>query len=309
MMGLIKPNVAFNETEHTYTNADGKQLSGVTALLKRQLFANKYRGIDETTLAKAAERGNLVHRAIEMYETLGVGSDSRPEIRDYIRLKEESGLKVVATEFLVSDEENVASSIDLVCEREGIVITDVKCTSSLDREYLSWQLSIYKYLFLLKNPGEKVVGLAACWLPDPSKNYGSPRMEMIPEKPVEWVKDLIETDARGGVYVNPQTELDMMKQQGLVVPQELTAAISRVLIMEAVAKECKEKLRSLMEEHGIKKWENDDFTATISAASTSTSFDSTAFKKDHKDLYDQYLKTSEKKGSFRVTLKKTAHEG
>ena len=304
MNEFAKPNVVFDESNHTYTNADGKELSGVTALLKRQLFANKYKGVDDSTLAKAAERGNLVHRTIEAYESLGVGADSRPEIRDYINLKKENGYKVIATEFLVSDEENVASSIDIVCEKDGIVLVDVKCTSSLDREYLSWQLSIYKYLFLLKNPDKKVVALVACWLPDPEKNYGKSKMALIEEKPMEWVKDLIETDARGEKWTNPETAIAAEKQQSLVVPQELTKAIADILYAEKQAKEAKERLRMLMEQHGITKWECDDFKASIGQSSESVGFDKDRFEKDHPDLYKEYNnKKTIRKGSFTVKLK------
>ena len=76
-----------------------------------------------------------------------------------------------------------------------------------------------------------------------------------------------------------------------------------MLKAEAIAKDCKERLKALMEAHGIKKWECEEFTATIGAASTGTSFDTTAFKAEHKELYEKYLKTTQKKGSFRITLK------
>jgi hypothetical protein len=59
----------------------------------------------------------------------------------------------------------------------------------------------------------------------------------------------------------------------------------------------------MMEEQGIKKWECDEFTATYTEPGTTTKFDSTAFKKDHPDLYEQYLKESERKASIRTTLR------
>lgn len=301
-MMFNQPNVVFDETAHTYTNADGKQLSGVTSLLKRQLFSGKYGGISEETLARAAERGNLIHRQIEMYESLGGGETSTPELEAYIKLKEENGFKAVATELLVSDEENVASSIDIVFEKIlRVFLVDVKTTSNLDMEYLSWQLSIYKYLFLLKNPTAKVRGLFAIWLPKPQ--YGKPKIVAVEEKPLSWVKDLIETDARGEKYVSPEAALIAEKQQNLVVPQEVISSISDLLRAEQVAKDMKERLKDLMEEHGIKKWECEDFVATYTPPGKTSKFDSTAFKKDHPDLYEQYVKESDRKASIRTTLR------
>jgi len=304
MMAFKEPNVEFNELNHTYTNENGKQLSGVTALLKRQLFADKYSGVSEATLAKAAERGNLIHRQIEMYETFQGGAvESSPELETYVRLRDEWGFKVIATEFLVSDDENVASAIDLVFDKDALVwLWDTKTTSSLDREYLSWQLSIYKYLFLLKNPKAKIGGLGVCWLPKPQ--YGTPKMMLIEEKPMEWVKDLIETDARGEKWTNPEAALLAEKEQSLVVPQELTKAIANILYAEKQAKEAKEKLRALMEDHGITKWECDEFKASIGQPSESVGFDKDRFEKDHPNLYKEYNnKKTVRKGSFKVTLK------
>lgn len=302
MIALKEPSIVFDELNHTYTNGEGKQLSGVTALLKRQLFADKYSGVSDEVLAKAAERGNLIHRQIEMYETFQGGALVSPELEAYVRLRDEWGFKVIATELLVSDEENVASAIDLVFDKDDLAwLWDTKTTSSLDREYLSWQLSIYKYLFLLKNPQKKVGGLGVCWLPKPQ--YGTPKMMLIEEKPLLWVKDLIEADARGEKFINPETILVAEMEQSLVVPQELTKAIADILYAEKQAKEAKERLRMLMEEHGITKWECDEFTATIGKDSETTTFDSKAFKEANPDEYNKYLKTSTRRGSFKVTLK------
>ena len=51
---LVKSGVVFDSEHHTYT-LDGKQLSGITSLLDRQLFKDKYSGIPEDTLRKAAK--------------------------------------------------------------------------------------------------------------------------------------------------------------------------------------------------------------------------------------------------------------
>ena len=308
-MKLKEPKgVVFNELEHTYTNAKGKSLSGVTGLLGRQLFKDKYDGISKSIMEKAAERGNLIHRQIEMYETFG-GENLADEVGAYAKLKEQNEYDTLATELLVSDCMNVASSIDVVFEKKikdvsedtflsEIYLCDIKTTSKLDMEYLSWQLSIYKYLLLIHNKKAKVAGLVACWLP--REQYGRPKMAVVPEKPMEWVKELIDADSRGEQWISPEIA---ETSQELAVPQELTQAIANVLKAEKLAKECKDRLRLLMEENGITKWENEDFVATISKATTSTTFDSKALQKDDKELYEKYLKTTERKGSFSVKLK------
>lgn len=303
MIALKEPNIVFDELNHTYTNEAGKQLSGVTALLKRQLFADKYDGVSERVLEQAAERGNLIHRQVEMYETFGGNVNALSnDAKMYVSLKDANKFETIATEFLVSDDENVASGIDLVWEKANkVFLCDIKTTSKLDMEYLSWQLSIYKYLLLIHNHGINVGGLFACWLP--KEQYGKPKLVPVDEKPMEWVKDLIETDAKGEQWVNPEAALIADKQQSLVVPQELTRAIASFLEAEKKAKEMKEQLRVLMEEHGITKWECDEFKASLSPDSQTTTFDSKAFKEANPDEYSKYLKTSTRKGSFKITLK------
>lgn len=303
MIKLQPCSVVFDEIEHTYTYGD-KQLSGVTSLLSRQLFKDKYSKIREDILQAAAERGNRIHRQIEMYESFGSEIVSE-EVNDYIRLKAKNKFTIIATEWLVSDYKHVASSIDNIFGREGekgVYLWDTKTTSSLDKEYLSWQLSIYKYLFMLDNPDVPVLGLGATWLPDPTKGYGRSKMVSIEEKPMEWVKELIECDARGEQWEYPEAAL-IKEESALVLPLEMTEVIADFLRAEQLAKTMKEKLRELMEEHGIKKWENDVFSATIGQASTSTTFDSKAFAKADPDTYEKFLRTTEKKGSFSVKLK------
>ena len=306
MSALKLSKVVFDEIEHTYTIGN-KQLSGVTALLKRQLFPDKYDGISDAVLKAAAERGNAIHRQIELFESFG-GEDYDDEVNEYIRLKSKNNFVTLATEWLVSDNKNVASSIDVVFSKElkylsekswlsELYLCDIKTTSRLDVEYLSWQLSIYKYLLLLDNPKAKVAGLIACWLHKPM--YGKPKMVVVPEKPLEWVKDLIECDARGEQWVCPEIPV-VQVEQDLAVAQEITSAIANMLKAEEAAKTMKESLKELMIENGVKKWECDDFVATIVPGGVRKSFDYKTFQADHPALYEQYQRESEYSASLKL---------
>lgn len=72
---LAQSAVVFNEVDHTY-NYLGSFLSGVTSLLHRTLFADKYNGISKEVLAKAADYGHNIHEQIELVDTLGVESQT-----------------------------------------------------------------------------------------------------------------------------------------------------------------------------------------------------------------------------------------
>lgn len=133
MIRLRKSPVVFNEEEHTYWLGD-KQLRGITSTLIKRAFPDKYSGIPESVLANAARKGHELHAQIEFHDNFRTEPENI-RIANYERLKEENGLKVVANEYLVSDEQRYASSIDIVMQNiaEEVCITDTKTTWNLDK--------------------------------------------------------------------------------------------------------------------------------------------------------------------------------
>lgn len=178
--------VCFHEAEHTYTMGD-IELSGVTTMLKTMLFQDKYKGVPEEILQRAAAYGSAVHKQLEMAINEGVITDS-VELNNSRRLLLDAGITPIRGEYLVSDEQSIASSIDIVGEnKNGVVIIDTKTTSGgLDKDYLSWQLSVYAYLFELQNPHLKVSELYGLWL-----RHSDCGFEQIKRRPDADVKQLI----------------------------------------------------------------------------------------------------------------------
>lgn len=328
---LNKSEVVFNEENHTYLRGE-QRLSGITSLIHHVLMLGVYPGatdyVNEVLIPKAGYYGTCVHAAIQTWDELGIecteypekdhptagllpAQDVSQELETYKNLL--CGLRTVACEFTV-DYGDFASQIDSVKadEDDEIYLVDYK-TNNVDyypggreglKEYLSWQLSCYAFMFE-RLTGKKVAGLIAMWI---RKEKGE--RWVIERKPDEQVKCLLETTViltdNGFEYINelmqvPEATLIADKQQSLVVPQELTRAIASFLEAEKKAKEMKEQLRVLMEEHGITKWECDEFKATLSPDSQTTTFDSKAFKEANPDEYSKYLKTSTRKGSFKLT--------
>ncbi len=159
---LIKSPVVFDEEKHIYTLGD-KQLSGITSIIKRLLFPDMYANVSQTVLNKAAERGTRIHNLIQLW-TMGIlSNEDIAELQPFLDAFHAAELDGWESEYLVSDNESVASSIDLVClDKDGnIILCDIKTTSVLHIEYLRWQLSIYAYLFERQNPELKVHGLKA----------------------------------------------------------------------------------------------------------------------------------------------------
>ncbi len=108
---LTSSGVVFNEQGHTYTLGE-KQLQGITGVLERRLFPDKYIDVPESVLKEAAQRGTLIHRYCEIYDDLGIVTDDCAEVKKYAAIREAVGLKPIAREYVVTDGEHYASKID-----------------------------------------------------------------------------------------------------------------------------------------------------------------------------------------------------
>lgn len=134
---------------HTYIY-DGVVLPSITQILKVK-FGNKYNGIPKETLERASVQGTAVHKAIEDYEQNGIESEL-PELRNYKFLKRAYNFECIGNEIpivLFKDGEAVACGrLDLVIkEGEKIGLGDVKRTSALDKNYLAYQLNLYRIAY------------------------------------------------------------------------------------------------------------------------------------------------------------------
>ena len=135
---------------HTYLY-DGIILPSITQILKIK-FANKYDGVSKEVLERAATKGTEVHNAIENYEKLKVDDIGCTELRNYKFLKKTYKFECLDNEVpvvLFKDNEAVACGrLDLVLEEDGQVgLGDIKRTSTLDTEYLKYQLNLYRIAY------------------------------------------------------------------------------------------------------------------------------------------------------------------
>ncbi len=298
---LVKSGVVFTDNPHGYhlpVEGGSIELKGITGILHEHLFPDMYYSISDDVLVKAAARGTVIHENCRAYDLLGV--EASDEAVHYAKMMSEGNFQAFAHEYTVSDEKYVASNIDVVAEKDGdIVLMDIKTTSRLNDEYLSWQLSIYKYLFKLQNPDLDVKGLYGIWLPQ--ERYGKPKIIKVAEVPIAEVKKLLECDAKGEKYspiVGTKITTDIVAMQ-----QTITSVFRELKETEKKKKSIMDALYTIMEANDIKKWECDDFSVSRVLPTSKTSFDSAKFRKDHADLYEQYQKTSKVAGTVRITLK------
>lgn len=296
-MKLIKSQVVFNPDEHTYMLGD-KELSGITSVIGRQLFPDKYRDVPEDVLRKAAERGTMIHSICELVDDIGITHDS-DEAQGYKELKDDWGLRYECSEYLVSDNEHYASCIDKVYRENDTDFTlgDIKTTYVLDKESVRWQLSIYAYLFELQNPGCNAVRLIGIWLR--GKNHEIVEVERIPS---EIVINLLKCDSEGRQFVNPYSISPVtLPDEYRKMERTIQEIVSQAKYWADKKKEITDGVMMAMVEAGEYSWKGDIISFTRKKDTIRKDFDKKAFEKDYPDLYKKYLKEISVVGS--VTLK------
>jgi hypothetical protein len=146
-MIVFAPGVTFDKEKHEY-HYQGVKLSGVTCKVGPKTsyghMSESFKGV----LGELAAEGNHVHDAVEEWIKSGFTkwNTIHPNaifVRD--KLLEMGNMKIQA-ETLVSDFKFYASPIDVMIfhKKNTIDIYDIK--RSFNRDYVAWQLSIYKYL-------------------------------------------------------------------------------------------------------------------------------------------------------------------
>lgn len=319
----LTPNkkVVFDDFTHTYLCGE-KVLMGVTTLMKKHNLSPDYGGIDENVLAAAATRGSAVHKLLENYDNgeqiilrdvyhewidengekqskcVITAADLEANFKAYQALN----LKALASEFLISDNKIVASSIDkvLASDKPGFVdIGDIKTTSTLHIKALEWQLGIYKYLLEKQCKTVKV-----------DKCYGIHIRNGVAKKtqinPVssEKVAALLAAEAKGVLYVDdseaPTTALVLNEEElNALVSAEKSIAQYDVIIEElkSRSKDLKERIYQYMIDNNLDTLTCKDGTFTLKRPYTTYRVDSKKLKSKYPDVANECTIQGETKGS------------
>ena len=139
----------FDAETHTYI-FEGLILPSITQILKVR-FGNKYDGIRADVLERAADRGTAIHKAIENYVTEGL-DDKSDEVRGYKFLSNRYRFTALESEIPVvlhlAGEPIAAGRLDLIIKFvSSVAVADIKTTSTLDKEYLAYQLNLYRIAY------------------------------------------------------------------------------------------------------------------------------------------------------------------
>lgn len=335
MKELKKSAVVFDEAAHTY-HLNGEQLGGVTPIVK-WVYPDTYKDIPESVLQKAAEHGSLIHKACQLFNEAGIADDAEPQVADYVTLITSADLQPVASEYTVSENEHIASQIDVVYKGSGkgnYILADIKTTSSIHVPNVTLQLSIYAWLFEMQNPGAFSERLLVVWLP--RAMYGSAKLMEVKRIPDELcanvVKSYVETmqskemDSEQKRWFGQSWASVIAKKMGEEVPEaksettppattgELPAEFAKVeqeiIKIEQESKKLQDRSKELraglleqMQKHNVKKWVSDHLELTRKAASVRMSVDSTKLKKNYPEVYAAVQKSTNVAESLMLKIK------
>ena len=302
---LTQSGVLFNEELHEYW-LDGKQLSGITEALRKQLHPDMYSSIPKRILEQAAEYGTSVHTSIELFQKEWINNGS-VEVQDFIQICKDNSLIHEASEYTVSDGKNWASNIDQVyrTSNDTFSLADIKTYSKMTAEKLElarYQLSCYAMFFEMQNKKAKVDRLYIIHLRNKTKSGKVEHIsDLIPIEriPADICKELLDCELRGEQFKNP-----------FAVPEELAFQVSRIKELIEMKNEAEEELAAIkaniltsMEFHDVKTWVLNNVRLTRKLPSTRTSLNLAMLKTDHPEIdYGLYERVSNVSGSLAIAI-------
>ena len=301
-LDLVESRVVFDNEHHTYT-LDGRELSGVTPIVK-WLFPDTYKGIPQSVLDKAAEYGTLIHSKCELYDNMGIlpsdDDECRQVVVEYARLTKD--YQVAKSEYLVSDEQDIASCIDKVFTDDSL--GDIKTTSKVHMVNVQVQLSIYAWLYEMQT-GRKANKLYLIWLPKPQ--YGTPMIKELERIPADVCSCIVEMYVKGGDPLNAMAVLsgylmvtdEPKKRIEGEIPEAMDEIINELItvkkqldIFTEREKELKKMILDTMSIKGEDKWSSDLIQISRRAASERESIDTKALKANEPSIYESYKKVT-----------------
>ena len=286
-------DLVFDPQTHAYT-LDGKALISVTQLMEKHGLSPNYNGVDEQTLKASAERGTLIHKEIENYIKKGeIGfTDECAEFVSYVR---ENNIAIMGSEVTFHND-IVAGTCDLIINsgKGYLIVADIKTTSTLHKDSVAWQLSLYAYL-----SGNKTMnhGQAFHFSKDGLKVVD------IELKPVEEVEKLLECERKGEIYHQELIVEGFELAKLYEAEQIIIKAKEEQKRAEETQKEVYNAILKAMEEQGVKTYETDTMKITYVAPTTRVTLDTARLKKENPLMVKAYERETETKASLRITLK------
>lgn len=289
--------MVFDTKTHTYIdNETSKVLISCTELLKKHNLAPKYDSVDSEILRLASERGTLIHKEIEDYIKKGERGFTK-ELGNFIKEIQYQEIEILESEQLLHND-IVAGTCDFLYKDKDNKLhrADFKTTSTIHKDYVSWQLSLYDHLDTTKANYFEV------WHFD---KEGYLTIKQLAPKPITEIEKLLNAERKGEIYQSETMELSEKEINEIsMLLNVIDTAKKNMEYAENQLATLRDSIKEQMENRGIKAIKNDNFTITYKAPTTRQTVDSARLKVEQPDIYSQYLKETNIKSSIEIKLKK-----
>ena len=303
MIKLNNSGVVFDKAAHTYIY-NGKKLKGITGRINEYLdtIFTDIESLPEYVQERIEEAriyGDGVHNAIEDdFKGEMPNLDFVEELEDYKSLCNKNNLKMIASEYTVTDGMKYASCIDgvFVDSDNNIFLGDFKTPKQDKREYNTIQLSIYKHFFELVNPHLEVKGGVIFRI--------NRRGDIINEL---YCVDFKGTEEVAAILYSGDTKKEL---QEVNIPANvdnlmynLATTLEKIDKYKEYEKELRKTLEKAYSEFGVDKIENDRLIISKRDGYVRKGFDKKSFEKEYPELAKQFETETEVKPSIAIKLK------
>lgn len=304
MFGLEK--VDKNVTEKRDVYVGGSDVPVILGL-------SKYK----TQFELAKEKAGIVKPEFISNPYIKFGNQMEPTIREYINTMNSLNFH---EDTFIDEENSIRSNVDGI-DDENKIILEIKTHGATPTEkvyeaqmqlYMHQTGCDYGWLAMYHRPGDFDLEFDASLLK-------IKEVDKDPEQ-VEKILDAIETFWIRVMYLKENPK--MTETEYYTIGNDVDKIVARVerfevqiasfkeqaKIIEAQQKQFKEELYKKMEENDIKKIDTGKIVITRVLPTVRKSVDSTRLKKEQPDIYNEFLKESNVKGSIRITESKTKGE-
>jgi len=318
--------ITFDEKDHVYTlNGEIADIS-VTQLLAKHGLGTEYGDVDKKTLSAARAYGNHVHKdlenvlAIEKYQPITTFGDQyldwlylndlrgRPEQKLGIQWH---GLLICGTADAMLYEKTVNKQ----------VIVDHKTTASLNKEQVSWQVSILDYM-ARKLEFETINNVSLGWgtskqqiefyclhCDKKTEKMTPVKLDKIPDSEIE---KLFNAELNGKKYQRPALVISKINALDFEEAQaEMEYLTDRMKRAEDNIKKFREIFSREMEKQNVKSWvsPSGNYKVTYVPPTTQVRVDGKDLKKKFPDIYAMVAKPSLKSAYVLITSPKDEQKG
>lgn len=311
MIKLNKSGVLYDDASHKYYY-NGRELKGITGMLHEFVFPNMYKNVDKETLERAKERGTLIHEQVELFASLGA-EPSLGCVKEFKSFLKENGYEIVGSEYVIRIGEYHASAIDLVVHKIGapddeVEIWDIKCTYSVNRPYVCWQNSLYKYGFECLNPSLKVVKIRCMWLRDDAKRGTICKLVDLDEPRAEdEIMRLFQCEKEHKLYGESDESTPYYIINNEIALMDVQEKIAK---LKETEEELKKAIFDGMTKNNLSTYRSERFTYSLKAGSQRESLDKDNMNDEDKKIYDdlfaRYKKVTFTKPTLAIKSKKAS---